>query len=91
MWPLATLIRKIPKIGPALNWKILVADYSRELPGASDAILKEWAYLDTMDMLSPMYDSPQTKRTYKKWHVEAGLKDIEIEYGYNGIEGRAVK
>lgn len=91
IWPLARLIRKIPKYGPAINWKILVADYSRELPGASESTLKEWAYLDTMDMLSPMYDYPQTKATFKRWHQEAKLKEIEVEYGYNGIEGRAVK
>jgi len=28
MWPLACLIRKIPKIGRAINWKLLIADYS---------------------------------------------------------------
>lgn len=91
MWPLAKLIRKIPRIGPALNWKLLVADYSRELPRASDSVLKEWAYLDSMDMLSPMYDYPQTIRTFKRWHKKANLDQIDVQYGYNGIEGRAVK
>ncbi|MBM4031737.1 MAG: methyltransferase domain-containing protein [Planctomycetes bacterium] len=91
MWPLARLLRRIPRIGPSLNWGLLVADYSRELPGAPDATLKEWAYLDTFDILSPRYDKPQTLRTFRSWHREAGLVDIDVRRGYNGIEGRGRK
>jgi len=92
MWPLARLIRRIsPGVGPSINWSLLVADYSRLLPGADDATLKEWAYLDTFDMLSPMYDKPQTLKTFREWHVESGLTDIDVNYGYNGIEGRGRK
>ncbi|OGV35016.1 MAG: hypothetical protein A2020_10810 [Lentisphaerae bacterium GWF2_45_14] len=91
MWPLARLISRIPAIGKSLNWLMLVADYSRLLPDADDATLKEWAYLDTFDMLSPKYDIPATLKTYKRWHEEAGLVDIDVHYGYNGIEGRAKK
>lgn len=91
MWPLARLIRKIPVIGPTINWKLILPDYSRELPNASDAILKEWTYLDAMDMLSPMYDLPQTLATFKRWHSEVGLVDIDVHYGFNGIEGRGNK
>ena len=39
-------------------------------------------------MLSPQYDYPQSLRTMKKWFEEAKLKDIDVHYGYNGIEGR---
>lgn len=91
MWPFARLIRKIPKIGPTINWKLILPDYSRELPMADDATLKEWTYLDAMDMLSPMYDKPQTLKTFKTWHAKANLKDIDVHYGYNGIEGRGTK
>lgn len=91
MWPLARLIRKIPKIGPTLNWKLILPDYSRELPNADDKTLKEWTYLDAMDMLSPMYDLPQTLKTFTKWHQKAGLINIDVHYGFNGIEGRGTK
>jgi SAM-dependent methyltransferase len=91
MWPLARIIRKIPLVGPTLNWKLLLPDYSRELQNADDKVLKEWTYLDAMDMLSPMYDKPVTLPTFRKWHMEAGLIDIDVHYGYNGIEGRAKK
>ena len=88
MWSLAKIIRKIPKIGHALNWRLLVADHYNILPNADDATLKEWAILDTFDMLSPMYDFPQTIKTFNKWHEEAGLTNIDICKGYNGLEGR---
>ena len=91
MWPLSKIIRKIPRIGYSINWRLMVADYSNILPGAKDYILKEWAYLDTFDMLSPRYDFPQTLNTFKKWHYEAGLTEIDVHYRYNGIEGRAKK
>jgi hypothetical protein len=54
-------------------------------------ILKEWAYLDTFDMLSPRYDYPQSLKTVKSWFHDAKLSDIDIHYGYNGIEGRGTK
>lgn len=89
MWPLARLLRRIPRFGEMLNWRLLIADYSSQLPGASDQTLKEWAYLDTFDMLSPRYDQPQTLATFRAWHLAEGLTEIDVCYGYNGIEGRA--
>ena len=85
------MIRKIPRVGDTINWKLLIADHSGTLLEADDKVLKQWAYLDTMDMLSPKYDYPQTLRRFKKWHKEAGLCNIDVCYGYNGIEGRGVK
>jgi hypothetical protein len=49
MWPLAGLLRRLPK-GYAINWRLLVADYS--FLGLKGQMLKEWSYLDTFDMLS---------------------------------------
>ncbi|WP_299455619.1 class I SAM-dependent methyltransferase [uncultured Microscilla sp.] len=91
MWPLAKVIRKIPKIGPSINWRLLIADYSREFSNTDNETLKEWAYLDTMDMLCPMYDYPQTMNTYKKWHKEAHLTGSHFEYGGNGIYATGIK
>lgn len=90
MWPLAKVLRRIPRIGKTLNWMLLVADYSQLLPGADDALLKQWAYLDTFDMLSPVHDHPQTLSGFRQWFAEAGLTDVDVHYGYNGIEGRGV-
>ncbi|WP_299380493.1 methyltransferase domain-containing protein [uncultured Kiloniella sp.] len=89
MWPLAKLIRRIPKIGEALNWRLLIADYSKQMPHADDATLKEWAYLDTFDMLSPAFDIPQSPKTYTRWHEEEGLKDVNVRLGPNGVVASA--
>jgi SAM-dependent methyltransferase len=82
MWPLASVIRRVPKIGPSINWRLLVADYSNENVPAER--LKEWAYLDTFDMLAPRYDKPQTVDTVKGWLDEAGLVG-RVFRGMNGI------
>lgn len=89
MWPLCGFIRKIPYVGHSINWRLLVADHSRN--GVPPDVLKEWAYLDTFDMLSPKFDQPQTLKTVMRWFSESGLVDWEVTYGYNGIEGRGKK
>jgi SAM-dependent methyltransferase len=85
MWPLAKIIHKLPK-GKSINWKLLVADRIG-IAGLSEEIAKEWTILDTFDMLSPAYDSPQKLQTVRKWFEDAGLADIKVHYGWNGIEG----
>lgn len=87
VWPLSRAISKVPRLGPWLNWRLLVADHSGS--GLAAERLKEWAYLDTFDMLSPKFDSPQRISTVRRWFQEAGLVEVDIRYGYNGIEGRA--
>jgi SAM-dependent methyltransferase len=86
MWPVCGLIRRIPRFGPSLNWHLLVADYSRL--GLRGDVLKEWAYLDTFDMLSPRYDRPAKASEVRRWFDENGLVDAEVGPGHNGIEGR---
>ena len=34
---------------------------------------------------------PQRIETVRHWLAEAGLKDVEVQFGYNGIEGRGTK
>jgi len=89
MWPIANIIRRIPKIGPKINWALCIADYSQL--GLKGKMLKEWTYLDTFDMLSPRFDYPQTLKTVEKWLQDAKLSDIDVHYGYNGIEARGTK
>jgi SAM-dependent methyltransferase len=82
MWPLAGLIRKLPK-GYAINWRLLVADYS--FLGLSGPMLKEWAYLDTFDMLAPRYDRPARIDGFRRWAQQATLVDVEAEYTPHGV------
>ena len=89
MWPICRLISRLPR-GGNINWLLLVPDYRRAYD-LKDEILKEWAVLDIFDMLSPRYDSPQSIETVQGWFEEAKLTNIDVHYGYNGIEGRAGK
>lgn len=90
MWPLARWINKLPK-GRYINHTLLIADYRGVYP-LSEAILKEWAMLDTFDCLSPAYDKPKSLREVKEWFAKAGLENVEVHRGYYGnIEGRGTK
>lgn len=90
IWPLTAAIARLPK-GRFINkFLFVIADY-RGLLALPDDLLKEWAILDTFDMLSPAYDKPQTIRTIKRWFKNANLNDVEVNYGYNGVEGRGIK
>ena len=86
MWPLAALIRRVP-FGYAINWRLLVADYSPL--GLRGEMLKEWSYLDTFDMLAPRYDRPVRLRTVQRWARRAGLENVATEYTAHGIVLRA--
>ena len=87
MWPVARQVSRIPGIGRHLNWALLIGDYRGAL-ALSEEQLREWAILDTFDMLAPAYDSPQDLETVRRWFGEAGFEEIEVHLGYNGIEGR---
>ncbi len=90
MWPVTKLINKIPVVGSKINRMLLVVDY-RGRYDLSEEMLQEWSILDTFDMLSPAYDQRQTIGTFRNWFETSPLTDIEVHYGYNGIEGRATK
>ena len=85
-WPLANLLRRIPRIGRNLNWMLLIADHSDR--GLPEKIVREWACLNTFDMLAPKYDLPQTLSEVYCWFQEADLAEVIVERGYNGIVGR---
>lgn len=76
-------VRVLRYVAPAL---VPCWNYTGMLP-LSDRQIQEWAVLDTFDALSPMYDSPQTLETLQSWFHEAGLQDIDVRPGGNGILG----
>jgi SAM-dependent methyltransferase len=90
VWWLARLVSRIPRIGRKLNWILLIADYRGVYP-LSEEQLREWAVLDTFDMLAPVYDSPQTIETVRRWFATSHFAQYEVQYGYNGIEARGTR
>ncbi len=80
---LPVLRRIVPVLVPCWNYRGL-------LP-LTDQQIREWAILDTFDALSPRYDFPQTLSEVRSWFEKAGLKDIDVRPGGNGILGNATR
>jgi len=89
MWRIAVWINRLPK-GRHINRALLIPDYRGVYP-LSEEMLKEWAVLDMFDALSAAYDKPQSVGSVKRWFEKAGLENVEVRVGYNGIEGRGTK
>jgi len=71
------LLGRAPFLGRFLKRLVPVADYTGVF-SLSDQQLKEWALLDTFDMLAPEYDNPQTASRIRAWSEIAGLREIEV-------------
>lgn len=91
------IARWTPPLVPASAWlgRYLGRSGMRLLPivqyeyrGLPPDINREWAVLDTFDMYSPTYDKPQTIGAVRKWFQEAGLENIVVEKGFNGVVAR---
>lgn len=89
LWPITrAILRLFPNSGVRYNRYLLFDDYPPRLPGMNPKKFKAFAMLDIHDFLAPDYDSPVDEIEYRSWHVEAGLTDIDVHPGYNGLEGR---
>lgn len=80
---------RVPLVGRVLKRLVPVADYTGIFP-LSEQQLKEWALLDTFDMLAPTYDNPQSAATVQRWFEEAKLLDIEVGH-WGHLVGRGKK
>ena len=89
MLSLSTFLKRIPVLGIFLMRLVPVANYTDVYPLSKEQ-LKEWALLDTFDMLAPQYDSPQTETTIRKWMEEEGLQSIETIHA-NLLAVRGIK
>jgi len=83
--PFDTFAKRIPFVGRLVGLLIPCWNYSY-LP-LSDQRRTEWGILDTFDALAPAYDYPQTQRTVMQWFQAAGLTDIRVRLGGNGVLG----
>jgi len=88
--PIKIWIKRLPNIGWFLTGYIPVSNYKGKYP-LSSAQLLEWSILDTFDMLSPQFDQPQRIKDVKGWFDDAGLDNVWVGYGPNGINGRGTR
>jgi len=87
--PLSILLGRIPFAGRKLRHLVPVANYYGVYP-LSQEQLREWALLDTFDMLAPKYDHPQSANTLRSWFAAARFQAIEV-FKLGVVVGRAMK
>ena len=87
--PLSRVMGRIPLVGGKLKYAIPVANYEGVFP-LSNSQLREWAVLDTFDMLGAAHDHPQSARTLRKWLLDAGLEQVEV-FRVGHLVGRGMK
>jgi SAM-dependent methyltransferase len=82
-------LHKIPVLGTQIGRLIPIGPISHA-PRLiyTDEELKQVKILSALDMYSPVYDQPQTMDTVQRWFAEAGLVDVELKRGYNGINAK---
>ena len=77
MLKVSQLLGSIPYFGRFLKRLIPVADYTGIYP-LNPQQLREWAFLDTFDMLAPEFDNPSTASGLKHMLEKGGITEIEI-------------
>jgi SAM-dependent methyltransferase len=77
LWPVSVAAGRLPGVGRKLRHLIPVVNYEGIYP-LSPEQLKDWAVLDTFDMLAPAYDQPQSVETLERWLQTSGLEDVEV-------------
>src|SRR5262249_55095016 len=82
-------MKLVPPLHPWNQLLVPIKDYRGVFPGMSEERAVEMSVLDTMDALSPAFDQPQSMATMRRWCDEAGLVDVALARGGNGIELRA--
>jgi SAM-dependent methyltransferase len=84
--PLSAGLRRL--LGRAGARLLPIAEYSHL--GFSRKVNRDWAVLDTFDMLSPEFDLPQSVATVRSWFETEGFINVEVFRGPNGVVARGV-
>jgi SAM-dependent methyltransferase len=85
--PVARILRSVA--GRAGARLVPIVEYSHL--GLSPKLNRQWAILDTFDMYSPEHDHPQSIATVEDWFRQAGLEQVEVRRGPNGVIGKGKK
>jgi SAM-dependent methyltransferase len=82
--PVDTRLARLPRLGRFLTAVVPCWNYTGLLDLDREELVA-WAILDTFDALSPRYDYPQTLEAVQEWGRAAGLEELDVRYGGNGI------
>lgn len=91
LWPLTGKLHEW--FGPRaakVSWALAMADY-RDRFHVDDETAREYAVLDTFDMLAPEHDRPATLGMVRRWFEAAGLTEIEVRASLQGVSARGKK
>jgi len=83
---------KIPVIGKPIGNLIPIGPVSHA-PRLifTHEVLIQVKILSALDMFSPVHDHPQTLETVRQWFTDAGLVDVYVGTGFNGVNARGKK
>jgi uncharacterized protein YbaR (Trm112 family) len=87
--PISLCVGRIPVVGRKLRYAIPVCNYEPDFP-LTKKQLREWAVLDTFDMLAPQYDYPQSARTLRGWFEQAHLQKVYV-FRKGAVIGQGMK
>jgi SAM-dependent methyltransferase len=79
----------VPGVGRFLRRMVPVANYTGVYPLDAQQ-MREWALLDTFDMLAPKHDHPQRAGRVRRWLEAAGLAGVEV-FRVGHLIGRGTK
>jgi len=83
------VLSRIPALGSVLGELIPIGPISHTPRlNYTDEELKQVKILSALDMLSPVYDQPQRMEDVSRWFQDAGLVEVELKRGYNGINAK---
>lgn len=74
---MSRFVARIPRIGGLLRYLVPVANYDG-VYALTPGQLKEWAILDTFDMLAPAHDHAQSEVALRRWFKRADLEGVEV-------------
>ena len=83
--PIDTAIKRVPRLGSYAGAIIPCWNYDRTDLSQEQKV--QWAIMDTFDALAPTYDIPARLEDVERWFADAGLADIDIHPGGNGVVG----
>ncbi len=89
--PIDSLIRSIPKFGPAIVALLHIPCWNYIRQGFSYKERLEWAIMDTFDALGASYDIPKTLDEVKEMVDSLEIDKADIFYGSNGVVANLTK
>jgi hypothetical protein len=83
---------KIPLVGKPIGDLIPIGPVSKTAKlSFTDEQAIQVKILSALDMFSPAHDHPQTVETVRQWFSDAGLVDVFVGTGFNGVNARGRK